>query len=54
MTDTKQKMLETADLIIAFWDGISKGTRSLIKCAQNAKKDVITIDIRKVNKDCTA
>jgi hypothetical protein len=40
-----KKMVETADLIIAFWDGTSKGTRSLIKCAQNGKKDVIIIDI---------
>ena len=40
-----KKMVECADLVIAFWDGRSKGTRSLIKCAQNSKKDIIIIDI---------
>ena len=40
-----KKMVEAADLIIAFWDGISKGTRSLIKYAQDNKKEVIRIDI---------
>lgn len=40
-----KKMVECADLVIAFWDGRSNGTRSLIKCAQNSKKDVIRIDI---------
>ena len=40
-----KKMVACADLVIAFWDGRSKGTRSLIKCAQNSKKDIIIIDI---------
>ena len=40
-----KKMVECADLVIAFWDGRSKGTSSLIKYAQNSKKEVITIDI---------
>ena len=41
----EKKVVEIADLVIAFWDGKSKGTKSLIKCAQNSKKDVIRIDI---------
>ena len=40
-----KKMVECADLVIAFWDGCSKGTSSLIKYAQNSKKEVIKIDI---------
>ena len=40
-----KKMVERADLVIAFWDGISKGTKSLIKYAQISKKEVIKIDI---------
>ena len=40
-----KKMVERADLVIAFWDGISKGTKSLIKYAQLSKKEVIKIDI---------
>ena len=40
-----KKMVECADIVIAFWDGVSKGTGSLIKCAQNNKKEVIKIDI---------
>ena len=34
-----RKMVERADLVIAFWDGKSKGTSSLIKCAQNSKRN---------------
>ena len=40
-----KKMVERADIVIAFWDGISKGTKSLIKYAQVSKKAVIKIDI---------
>ena len=40
-----KKMAERANLVIAFWDGRSNGTKSLIKYAQNSKKEVITIDI---------
>ena len=40
-----KKMVECADLVIAFWDGSSKGTSSLIKYAQNSQKEVIKIDI---------
>ena len=40
-----RKMVEYADLVIVFWDGISRGTKSLIKYAQNSKKEVIKIDI---------
>ena len=40
-----KKMVERADLVIAFWDGKSKGTKSLIKYAESNKKEVIKIDI---------
>ena len=40
-----KKMVMHADLVIAFWDGKSKGTRSLIKYAQDEGKDTIIIDI---------
>ena len=38
-----KKMVECANLVIAFWDGKSKGTKSLIKYAQNDKKEMIVI-----------
>ena len=40
-----EKMVECADLVVAFWDGRSRGTKSLIKYAQSRKKEVIKIDI---------
>lgn len=40
-----KQMVEKANLIIAFWDGKSKGTKSLIKYAQNSKKEIIKVDI---------
>lgn len=40
-----KEMVEHADLVIAFWDGKSKGTKSLIKYAESSKKEVIKIDI---------
>ena len=38
-----KKMVECADLVIAFWDGKSKGTRSLIEYAQNDEKETVVI-----------
>ena len=40
-----EKMVECADLVVAFWDGRSRGTKSLIKYAQSRKKEVVKIDI---------
>ena len=40
-----EKMVECADLVVAFWDGRSRGTKSLIKYAQSRNKDVVKIDI---------
>ena len=37
------EMAENADALIAFWDGKSKGTKSLIKYAKNDKKEIIII-----------
>lgn len=35
-----QKMAEASDIIICFWDGKSKGTASMIKCAKKLGKAV--------------
>ena len=40
-----KKMVEAANIVIAFWDGKSKGTKSLIKYAEISKKEIIKIDI---------
>jgi hypothetical protein len=37
------KIVEESDYIIAFWDGISKGTLDTIKKAENVGKQVIKI-----------
>ncbi len=38
-------MVENADTVIAFWDGISKGTKSLIDHARKQGRDVNVINI---------
>ena len=40
-----KEMVACADLIIAFWNGRSKGTSSLIQYAKIRKKELIVIDI---------
>jgi len=40
-----EKMVNAADLVIAFWNGKSKGTKSLIKYAEKIGKELIKIDI---------
>ena len=40
-----RRMVEECDLVIAFWDGRSKGTKSLIDCTRNLGREVITIEI---------
>ena len=40
-----EKMVDIADLVIAFWDGKSRGTKSLIKYAERAGKELIRIAI---------
>ena len=40
-----KEMVNYADLVIAFWDGKSKGTKSLIKYAEKIGKELIKIDI---------
>ena len=40
-----EKMVEHADLVIAFWNGKSKGTKSLINYAKSSNKEIIKIDI---------
>lgn len=38
-------MVETADYVIAFWDGRSRGTKSLIDYAVKLKKPMRVVDI---------
>ena len=40
-----EKMVDIADLVIAFWDGKSKGTKSLIKYTEKTGKALIRIVI---------
>ena len=42
-----RKMVNTSDIVIAFWDGKSKGTKSLISYAEKVGKELIKIDIKK-------
>lgn len=35
-----RKMAEVCDVVICFWDGKSKGTKSMISCAEKLKKTV--------------
>ena len=37
------KIVESSDIIIAFWDGISKGTKMTMDMAKNAEKPVFCI-----------
>jgi len=36
-----RQMAQVADMVICFWDGKSKGTKSMIECAVRAGKTVI-------------
>lgn len=40
-----KEMAETADLVICFWDGKSKGTKHMIECAKRLNKTVKVIMI---------
>lgn len=40
-------IVDASDVIIAFWDGISRGTSSTINYANQVKKTVIVVDITK-------
>ena len=35
-----QKMAEACDIVICFWDGQSRGTKSMISCAEKLQKTV--------------
>ncbi len=35
-----KQMAEACDLVICFWDGKSRGTKSMIECARNSGKPV--------------
>ena len=41
------EIINYADIIVAIWDGKSKGTKSLIEYAQNDKKEIIIIKCEK-------
>ena len=38
-----QKIVDYADKIIAFWDGHSKGTQSVIRYAKKTKKECVVV-----------
>ena len=38
-----KKIVDRADKIIVFWDGVSKGTHSVIKYAQKCQKPLVII-----------
>ena len=42
-----REMANTADALIAIWDGISRGTKNMIETAQNKK---LTVYIKRINK----
>jgi len=42
-----QHIVDSSDMIIAFWDGVSGGTLDSIKKARKQKKKVVVIDINK-------
>ena len=41
-----KQMAEVSDFVICFWDGISKGTKSMIKYAKECNKPVRIIKIK--------
>lgn len=40
-----RKIVDVSDRIIAFWDGVSKGTQSVIEYAKKKEKDLRIINI---------
>ena len=40
LTDEDKKMAEVSDYVICFWDGKSKGTKSMIEFAKQLKKPI--------------
>ena len=40
-----KEMIEKCDIVIAFWDGVSKGTKNLIETAKKNGVDVVIFDI---------
>ncbi len=42
-----QHIIDSSDMIIAFWDGVSGGTHDSIKKARKQKKNVVIVDITK-------
>ena len=41
-----KSMVETADLVIIFWDGISKGTKSVIDFCKKRNKSYLLVEIK--------
>lgn len=42
-------IVDNSDVVIAFWDGVSKGTRSTIEYARSIKKPVIVYQVKENN-----
>ena len=43
-------MAHKADTVIAFWNGVSKGTRHMIRYSKSIGKNVIVIKFKEINK----
>ena len=41
-----KSMVETADLVIIFWDGISNGTKSVIDFCKKLNKSYLLVEIK--------
>ncbi len=44
-TARNKKMVEASDVVIAFWDEKSKGTKSLINLAKKSRKNLMVYKI---------
>lgn len=45
-----EKIVKEADVVLAFWDGESRGTKNAIETAQKLNKEVIVIEYKSLEK----
>ena len=43
------QIVSAADIIVAFWDGVSKGTKAILELAKKSKKEVVIVHIKDNN-----
>ena len=43
------KIIEDCDMVIAFWNGVSTGTKDSIEKAKSMNKKVVMCGLRKIN-----